>query len=460
MANNSRNNNQDSQALTVVQPPRLPMPPQAAGAGLDEGQWKALVDAVFPSAKSVDGVMLAVNYAKARGLDIFKRVVHVVPMYNAALGREVETVWPGIAEMRTTASRTGLWAGNDECQFGATKCEAFKDKRTTQGRGNNSQTYVTEEACEAFDFPEWAQVTVYKIVAGQRVAFVGPKVRFKETFSGIKGLNVPNARWQRAPFQMLEKCAEAAALRRAFPDELGDEWSAEEMEGKNFEGAAGAQDAEFSVIDEEKRKPAEQEPTRESTQQESDEDRAERELREWWGPGGMEEFLSYMEDGFSSVKTEGAVDKALRAEAEAIGKLPPAEKARLDGWVADARARIADAPAGNKPAAKESEEDAGEAAEDTDNGPYVRYIENLERQAKQAETAVDVNSLKGREKQSIDALPQPFNAEAEAILEIAMKVAKSSGASSFDELLSEYRDNASGNAAPAAEDETAAENDQ
>jgi hypothetical protein len=61
-----------------------------------------------------------------------------------------------------------------------------------------------------FTFPEWAQVTVYKIMGGQRVAFVGPKVYFKEIFSGEKGLRVPNSRWRQAPIQMLEKCAEAA----------------------------------------------------------------------------------------------------------------------------------------------------------------------------------------------------------------------------------------------------------
>lgn len=228
----------DSRDL-VVQPPRLPYPSEAAPAGIPKGQWKALVDAIFPSAKTVDGVMLAVEYCKSRNLDIMKRPVHVVPMWNSALNREVETVWPSIGEHRTTAQRTGQWAGNDECQFGPILHEAFKDEQERSKKaasGNGREKYKATAECPAFDFPEWAQITVYKIVQGHRVAFVGPKVRFKEIFSGQKGLRVPNDKWRSAPFQMLEKCAEAAALRRAFPEELGNEYTAEEMEGKSYRG--------------------------------------------------------------------------------------------------------------------------------------------------------------------------------------------------------------------------------
>lgn len=255
--------NNDGRAL-VVQPPRLPYPAaEAAPAGVDPGQWKALVDAIFPSAKTVDGVMLAVTYCKARGLDIFKRPVHVVPMWNAALGREVETVWPGINDHRTTASRTRQWAGNDECVFGPTLHEGFHEKQQrTKRNGNDREKYVAEGSCEAFDFPEWAQVTVYRMIEGQRVPFVGPKVLFKEIFAGMKGLRVPNDKWQSSPFQMLEKCAEAAALRRAFPEELGNDYTAEEMEGKVFRGDPIAAAKEHFEGDPELK--AEPKPTRES----------------------------------------------------------------------------------------------------------------------------------------------------------------------------------------------------
>lgn len=220
------------QAL-VVQPPRLPYPANDAPEGITPGKWKALVDAIFPSARTVDGVMLAIEYCKSRGLDVFKRAVHIVPMYNSALGRDVETVWPGINELRTTAARTNVYAGNDNCVFGPTLKRGFKVQVERQKR-NSTDKYVQREECDPFEYPEWAQITVYKIVGGVRCPFVGPRILFSEAFSGIKGLRVPNAKWQESPFWMLEKCAEAAALRRAFPEELANVYAAEEMEGKDF----------------------------------------------------------------------------------------------------------------------------------------------------------------------------------------------------------------------------------
>lgn len=215
-----------------VAPPRLPY---VAGIkerfDIDMSGWRALTDAVFPNAKSTEAIILALAYCKARKLDPFKRVVHIVPMWNAALGREVETVWPGIAEHRTTAFRTGQYGGADPTAFGPTKSATFSDS-TRKG----------EKLEEKVTFPEWAQITVYRMVAGQRVAFPGPRCYWTEYFSGAKGTQVPNARWCRAPFQMLEKCAEAAALRKAFPEEFGDEATAEEMEGRAYQGPDHAKD--------------------------------------------------------------------------------------------------------------------------------------------------------------------------------------------------------------------------
>src|SRR5882672_1625040 len=205
----------NAQALVTVQPPRLPMPAEYTD-GI--GKWKVLIDSIYPSAKSVDGVLLAVRYCESRKLDVMKRPVHVVPIWSTKLGREVESVWPGIGEIRITASRTGVYAGIDDCAFGPMKTMPFKDKAT---RGSGDKKFVVEAQCEAVTFPEWAQITVSKIVGGVRCAFVGPRVEWLEIFSGEKSLRVPNERCRRAPKSQLEKCCEAAALRRAFPEELG-----------------------------------------------------------------------------------------------------------------------------------------------------------------------------------------------------------------------------------------------
>jgi len=58
----------DEQALPDV---RLAAPSTAlAELGIDLGTWKVLTESIFPSAKTPEGVLLAVHYCQARKLDI------------------------------------------------------------------------------------------------------------------------------------------------------------------------------------------------------------------------------------------------------------------------------------------------------------------------------------------------------------------------------------------------------
>ena len=202
--------------LPAIAGPRLPYHPAIEERfGVNITEWRALVDAVFPLAKEPSSVILALSYCKARNLDPFKKPVHIVPMWNAALKRMVETVWPGIGELRTTAFRTGQYAGRDEAKYGETRREHI---------GNVD-----------LEYPEWCQVTVYRMLAGQRLPFPGPRVYWRESYAsaGRDDLS-PNSMWKRRPFGQIDKCAEAAALRAAFPEEVGNEYSAEEMDGRTL----------------------------------------------------------------------------------------------------------------------------------------------------------------------------------------------------------------------------------
>jgi hypothetical protein len=58
---------------------------------------------------------------------------------------------------------------------------------------------------------------------------------WRENFSTNKE-GSPNAMWKKRPYAQLAKCAEAQALRKAFPDILDQFPTAEEMEGKTFDG--------------------------------------------------------------------------------------------------------------------------------------------------------------------------------------------------------------------------------
>jgi phage recombination protein Bet len=225
----------------ALQGPRLPYFIQLEEKlGITKGQWKVLVESIWPSAKSPEAVMNAIQYCQERGLDPFKRVVHIVPMWNSAVGDRgamVETVWPGIAELRTTAFRTGQYAGCDETRWGPEKTETFEGEVDVW---KNREKVGTKQISATVTFPEWAQITVYRLVANQRVPFHGPKVFWKEAYASQGKTPVPNEMWQERPSGQLEKVAEAGALRKAFPEEIGNEMTMEEMAGRR-------QDVEVAV---------------------------------------------------------------------------------------------------------------------------------------------------------------------------------------------------------------------
>jgi phage recombination protein Bet len=218
--------------VAIFQPPRLPYHPAVEDRfGVDKGQWKVLVEAIYPAAKTVDAIVMALTYCKSRNLDPFKRPVHIVPMWDSQRGAMVETVWPGISELRTTASRTKNYAGIDAAEFGEDETTEF------EGRVKENGNYVTKEV--KLDHPSWCRITVWRIVDGQKCKFVGPKVRWLETYATLGKTELPNNMWQSRPEGQLEKCAEAAALRRAFPEEIGNELTAEEMIGRDIHSIAG-----------------------------------------------------------------------------------------------------------------------------------------------------------------------------------------------------------------------------
>lgn len=201
--------------VAKVSPPRLPYDSRIEERfGIDIGGWRALTDAIFPSASTTDAIILALSYCKARKLDPFKKPVQIVPMWDSKRKQMVDTVWPGIGELRTTAFRTGQYAGRDAAIFGEMRDFKLSDDVT-------------------ISYPEWCEVVVYRVLGGARCPFHGPRVHWMETYATAgKDTNAPNKMWSKRPNGQLEKCAEAAALRAAFPEELGNEYAAEEMEGK------------------------------------------------------------------------------------------------------------------------------------------------------------------------------------------------------------------------------------
>jgi phage recombination protein Bet len=238
---------QQARQTTAVTVSRLP-PANYKGTAQS---WKVLTDAIWPGARSAESIMLALAYCASRNLDPFKRPVHIVPVYNSALRREVETVWPGISELLTVAARSREFAGVDEPREGPEETRTFEG---TDREGKPISKTIT--------FPLWASVTVYRMVGGVRVAFSAPvywlEAYARQTFRST----VPNDMWAKRPHGQLHKCALAAALRLGFPEDVGSDYAAEEMEGR--EVASGG-----VIIDQEpvENSPNQQEPKAEPERQ-------------------------------------------------------------------------------------------------------------------------------------------------------------------------------------------------
>ncbi len=225
------------EVLASFEKPRIPWHPRLEEAfGVDRALWKTIIDTVFPGAKSADSIVNAIRYCRARDLDVMKRPVHIVSMWSTSQNRMVETVWPGIGELRTTATRTEVYAGCDETSFGPNVTKKFDGEVDVWESGRKTGTRKIEAEVT---FPEWAQVNVYRIVHGQRVKFAGPKVYWLETYASVGKTDVPNEMWKDRPIGQLDKCAEAAALRKAFPEETAGSMTAEEMAGKKLDEIEG-----------------------------------------------------------------------------------------------------------------------------------------------------------------------------------------------------------------------------
>lgn len=199
-------------ATAVATHPELPH--EVARRGIDEPTWRTLKNSIYPGAES-NSILMAVDYCKARGLDVLKKPVHIVPMEvkdaktNTKSWRDV--ILPGIYEYRTTAQRSGLYMGHTAPLFGP------------------DEHFWNEKA------PSWCEMTFYRWneKAQQKVEFP-IRVYFEEVAGTYRkdGNAYLNARWSKAKLQMLTKCCEAAGLREAFPEDLGGTHTDDEMYGQ------------------------------------------------------------------------------------------------------------------------------------------------------------------------------------------------------------------------------------
>lgn len=172
-----------------------------------------LQNSVYPGAKR-ESVELVIGYCRAQRLDPLQKPVHIVPMWDKNLKSMRDVIMPGIGLYRVQSSRTGEHAGTSEPVFGPMVARKWGDFK--------------------LDFPEWCKVTVSRVLGGHVYDFTAIEYWEENYATAGKDTTTPNAMWKKRPRGQLAKCAEAQALRKAFP-ELGAAPTAEEMEGKTFD---------------------------------------------------------------------------------------------------------------------------------------------------------------------------------------------------------------------------------
>lgn len=170
-----------------------------------------LKDSLYPGAAD-DSVRMVIGYCRAASLDVMKKPVHIVPMWDNKAKAMRDVVMPGIALYRIEASRTGEYIGKSEPEFGP--------------------IITTELGGVRVRFPEWCRMTVRRLVHGRECEFTAKEYWLENYATAKKDTDAPNAMWKKRAFGQLAKCAEAQALRMAFPEQTGGTNTDDEMEGK------------------------------------------------------------------------------------------------------------------------------------------------------------------------------------------------------------------------------------
>lgn len=182
--------------------------PELAFSKLTRSQVNLIKNTVAKGATDNE-LRLFISVCHATKLNPFLRQVHFVKRWDSKLLQEVGVIQVGIDGFRAIAEESGQYAGSDDA--------IHKDQ--------TEKELVMGKVKVKKDVPGSATVTVYKLIGEQRYPFTAT-ARWDEYYPGDK----QGYMWAKMPYGQLAKCAEALALRKAFPKLLSGLYVPEEMD--------------------------------------------------------------------------------------------------------------------------------------------------------------------------------------------------------------------------------------
>jgi len=160
------------------------------------GEQRAMIRDTFANGASESEFAVLLEVASARRLNPLLRQIHFVKRWDSQKKREVWSTQVSIDGLRAVAQRTGLYAGQDEPEY-----------IEEGGRIVAAKVRVYRK--------DWTRASV-------GVAYWSEYVQ--TTRDGA-----PTRFWAQMPHVMISKCAEALALRKAFPEDMSGLYVPEEM---------------------------------------------------------------------------------------------------------------------------------------------------------------------------------------------------------------------------------------
>lgn len=199
----------DAQALTL--------PLILRDLGLSPGDVQVLKDTIAKGANDAE-LAFFLRFCKSKALDPFSRQVHLVKRWDPEAGRETMAIQTGIDGYRVIAERTDNYEASEGplwCAADGKWCDVWLDDKNP---------------------PKAARFIVHR--KGRKLPIIAT-ARFS-AYAQKKKDQTLTRMWATMGAEQLAKCAEALALRRAFPEDLASVHVDTEMEQADNPEAGGA----------------------------------------------------------------------------------------------------------------------------------------------------------------------------------------------------------------------------